>query len=1035
VIAVCLLWAPSLIAQTTTAVIRGVVRAPSGADIGGATARVVNEATGYSTEITVRGGLFVARGLQVGGPYSVDVRRLGYARVRKTDIYLKLGEQHDLDFTLDVERLGTVTVTAQADLAEVRTDRTAGGVGTSISDSSLRRLPTLNGDMYDFVRMVPQVSTRFGLSGAGANFRLNSYFIDGVSDRQLQGNGTTSGPNGGQSISLDAVKEYQVLLSPFDVRYGDFAGLLVNAVTKSGTNDLRGSAYAHMRGAKLARSGSFLGNSAYDRELYGFSVGGPIVHGRVHFFVASELQRSEQPARGPYVGQSADATSPLPVSVDSIERFASLLRDRGIKAGDGGRVLLPNPNVNTFARVDVALRELNSRLVIRDNFSRTQSTQFERSGTSRSFPLSSVASAVRTTKQTAALQVFTQFSTSAFNELQVGHTSNPVDGIPYTLSPVIQVFVQNAQLSAGPSGGGAGGSVGESTEIGDQITLQLGSSHTLGLGAHVELFRYHVTGYRSRLGQWTFSSLDSLARGTASALILGKDFGSAEAPVLGAEPSMYVSDEWRVGDHLSFMFGLRADGLRFSRHPEYNADVDSVFGRRTSDYPSFRPQWSPRFGFTWNPTVDAGTMIRGGAGLFAGRAPMGWLVAPMRSTGAGVKLLTCTAGNVPSFTPYPAAQPTTCTDGAGFASGPVTLVDRSLNMAQSLRASLAVERLLPWNVTGSVEGLYTKVRSDFVFSNINLRGPEGVDPHGRVMYGTIDAGGGAHPRRPDGSSFTEATELHNQSGGYSWSVTAQLRRPWSDGLETQASYTYSRVRDVQSVVNAGIAMPLDIWANSRPLSGRWDDQALGVSSFEIPHRVVLSATYVARWKHRTTDISVYYVGESGAAFTYGDSTASAGKSGDLNADGTAADDPIYVPLNATDPSEIVFSGRDSAAQGALFEQFIRATPCLQRQRGRILARNSCRAPWVNTSNLSVRESLPAIGGHAASLQLELFNVLNLLDRSWGLLDVPSAWILQYAGRTKAGVPEPMFTFNAANTHSIQNADSGYQLQISLRYSF
>jgi hypothetical protein len=142
-----------------------------------------------------------------------------------------------------------------------------------------------------------------------------------------------------------------------------------------------------------------------------------------------------------------------------------------------------------------------------------------------------------------------------------------------------------------------------------------------------------------------------------------------------------------------------------------------------------------------------------------------------------------------------------------------------------------------------------------------------------------------------------------------------------------------------------------------------------------------------------------------------------------------------VPRNATDPSEIVFSGRDSAAQGQAFEQFIHDTPCLQRQRGRILARNSCRAPWVNTSNLSVRQSLPAIGGNALSLQVELFNVLNLLDRSWGLLDVPNAWILQYAGRTQVGVPQPMFTFNSANTHSIQNAESGYQLQISLRYTF
>jgi hypothetical protein len=1021
---------PTLAAQSTTAAIRGVVAGGGNAE--GAPVRVVNEATGYTITSSIRNGFFIVRGLEPGGPYTIEVRRIGYALLRRSVISLSLGEQREVPLTFEVTtRLDRVQVTANNDRADVRI---AGGAGMSISDSALRRLPTLNEDVYDFLRMVPQVSTRLGIFGAGANFRLNQFTIDGVSDRQLQGNVTTSGANGTQSISLEAIKEYNVLIAPFDARYGDFAGLLMNAVTKSGTNELHGSAYGHMRGARLARPGSFLETSAYDREQYGFTLGGPIVRDRLLFFVASEVQRSVQPARGPYVGQDADAAAPVPVSADSITRFVSLLRDRGIDAGDGGRVLLATPNMNVLARVDIAVPEINSRLVVRDNYSRTQGTSFERSATSKSFPLSSVASATRTIKHTSAVQLFTQLSPSVFNELQAGHTGSPIVGVPYTLSPVIQVSVQNAQLSAGPPGAGMT-SEGQSTEVGDHLTLQIRSTHTLGLGAHVEFFRYSLSGYRGRLGQWVFSSLDSLSRGLASSFALAKDFGSSEVPAAGAEPSVYVSDEWRVDERLTVTLGLRADGLRFSRQPAYNPQVDSIFHRRTSDYPVFRPQWSPRFGFTWSPSVESPTTIHGGAGVFAGRPPMGWLLAPMRSTGAGIRMLTCNTGNVPAFRPYPAVQPTTCTNGIGFGSGPVTLVDRHLNMAQSFRTSLAVERRFPWSVTGSVEGLYSRIRSDFVFSNLNLQRSDGLDPHGRVMYGTFDAAGGARPTRIAGNPFAEVTELHNQSGGYSWSATAQLRKPWSDGLETQASYTYSRVRDVQSVVNGSVGTPLDIWASARPLSGGWDDQATAVSAFEIPHRVVLSATYVARWRHRTTDISLYYVGESGAAFTYGDSTATTGKSGDLNADGSAADDPIYVPRNATDPSEIVFAGSDSSSQAAQFERFIRDTPCLRRQRGRILARNSCRAPWVNTSNLSVRQSLPAIGGHAASLQLELFNVLNLFDRSWGLLQIPNAWILQYAGRTQGAVPQPIFRFDANNTSSIRNAESGYQFQVSLRYSF
>jgi hypothetical protein len=284
------------------------------------------------------------------------------------------------------------------------------------------------------------------------------------------------------------------------------------------------------------------------------------------------------------------------------------------------------------------------------------------------------------------------------------------------------------------------------------------------------------------------------------------------------------------------------------------------------------------------------------------------------------------------------------------------------------------------------------------------------------MYGTFDASGVAQPLPVPGNTFQEVVDLRNQSGGRAWSITGQVQRPWSDRFEVHASYTYSRVRDVNSVTGVSAVAPLDIWAGERPTSGYRDDTSIGISSFEIPHRVVVSASYVARWKHRTTDISVYYIGESGTPFTFGDSTVGRAN-GDLNADGTSADDPIYVPPDARDRSEIVFAGDSATMQAAMFERFIDATPCLRRQRSRIVARNSCRGSWVNTSNLSVRQSLPAIWGHAATIQLDVFNVLNLVSKSWGLVEIPNPWILQYMGRTKDAVSQPMFKFDPTNTRT------------------
>ena len=319
-----------------------------------------------------------------------------------------------------------------------------------------------------------------------------------------------------------------------------------------------------------------------------------------------------------------------------------------------------------------------------------------------------------------------------------------------------------------------------------------------------------------------------------------------------------------------------------------------------------------------------------------------------------------------------------------------------------------------------------------MFNNVALAGPVGADAHGRVMYGTIDSRGKATPAYVS-DRFREVVDLRNQSVGHAWSVTTRLEKPFAEHFELRGSYTYSRVRDLQSLTSGSAVSPLDIWAGGRPTSGRLDDMHAGISSFEIPHRVVLAATVAAPWRKWATDLSFYYIGESGSPFTFNDSTIDG--LGDLNGDGTAANDPIYVPRPATDKSEIVFAD-STGAEAAAFDKFIEATPCLRDQRGRIVARNSCRGPWIHTSNVSLRQTLPALNGHAVSMQLEVFNVLNLVRQSWGLYRVPNDKILQQAGQTTGPGSQPIFDFDPARAKSsTQNLESGYQIQVSVRYAF
>ena len=1040
--------APAAVAAAqpvTTATISGTVHTPDGIELHGADVLVTNQSTGYPVRTSVVHGRYRISGLELGGPYRVTVRRIGYAAQERAGVFLSLGQQLELDFVIDrlPSTLDTTHIVTQAGHVSAQA---SSGTAATISDSLLRQMPALNRDFLDFARLVPQLGTRFGISGSGVSFRFNSYLIDGVSERLLNGNGTA----GGKAISIDAVKEYQVLLSPYDVRYGDFAGALVNAVTKSGTNDLHGGVFFYGRSDRLARSTAFVRDAPYDQSQSGFSIGGPIVRNYAHFFLATEVQRMRQPATGPYIGQDAESANVLPVTDSQVARFADDLRGYGLEPGTGGPVTRRAPNVNVFARADVSLPAWDSRLVIRHNYSQSEQTFFARSSSTAAFPLTSNAWTNGQSRSSTALQLFTQLPRGALNELLVAYTWNPSGATRFARSPMIRVTVpgadptRSAVLVAGaPDVGQGSGARMRTIELSDDITARASDSHVLSLGVRSEIFSFHNISTRGQFGTWTFANLDSLERGSAATFKVEKDFGSATKRLRGAQTSGYLSDTWQARHNLTLNAGVRADLLTFSTRPAYNPTVDSIFGRRTSDFPTSRVHWSPRVGFSWDMDQNRENRLRGGAGVFVGRPPLAWISASERFDGMGTRTLNCVAPLAPPFVPDPSTLPETCVGGTGARDGPVNLIDRHLTMAEMFRASLAHDRALPWGVTGSVEALYTRTLADFIFQNANLAGPQSVDRRGRVLYGTINNAGIAgpvvvSPRFPQ----SEVIDLQRHGNGHSIALTGRVEKEFTPSMQASASYTRSRVRDVQSIVTVSPALTSAFWAGGRPMAGRHDDLSTGVSAFEIAHRVVLSGGWTAPWRRAPTSVFLYYIGESGVPFTYTDSTAGeAGKpNGDLNADGSSANDPIYIPRNAADTSEIVFDGSatEVRAQQSALESFISSTPCLRRQRGRILARNSCRGSWVHTSSAAVRQVLPALAGHEATLELEVFNLLNLLRSDWGRYRAPTTVLLRQVGQTtgSAATAQPRFRFDQDwQPYSVANAESGYQLQLALRYRF
>ncbi|MEJ7760793.1 MAG: hypothetical protein WKF55_14515 [Gemmatimonadaceae bacterium] len=368
-------------------------------------------------------------------------------------------------------------------------------------------------------------------------------------------------------------------------------------------------------------------------------------------------------------------------------------------------------------------------------------------------------------------------------------------------------------------------------------------------------------------------------------------------------------------------------------------------------------------------------------------------------------------------------------------------------MAQSLRGSVAYDRKLPWGLLATGEALVSRGLSDFMFVNLNLRGPQAEDRFGRVLYGTIGANGVPAPALRAGR-FSEVIDLRNTGRNYSQQLSARVERRLAGGVGGSVSYTHSRVRDVQSpsrVNSPGIIL----WADARATSGRHEDAARGISLNDIPHRATAALAYAAPWLRRATTFAFYYVGESGGPFTY--LATGVNRRGDLNADGSNANDPIYVPRDARDPAEMLFlpfsvpAAGPGASTGTVtveqqadaFEQRIERTPCLRIQRGRILERNSCREPWSHTTIASVRHTVP-VGTRAVEAQLEVSNVLNLLSGRWGRYRVADPRILEHVGQTTgaAGATQPIFRFDATRPDwTTVQAESAFQLQLALRYRF
>ncbi len=1047
----------------TTGAISGTVTNDQGQGVDGVQVQVVNNTNGSRASTVSRtDGHFYVSSLEIGGPYTVSIRHIGFAPKESGGIMLALGQNYRVDFRLSSQavQLAAVTVSANAEASSALISASHKGVATTVTDSEIARLPTLNRNFTDFVTLTPQISTKGpGNSGGGQNNRFNAIQIDGAIASDLFGLGATGQPGAqanAKQISLEAVKEYQVLLSPFDVRQGYFSGFLVNAVTKSGSNDFHGSGTYAFRDEKLERDVSYLRAAPFSQKQEGFWMGGPIVKDKIFFSVAPEFQQQQQPAGGPYIG--AGSATVAPATQAAVDSFVNILKTKYNFAdpGNAQKVSNQNPLANMFTRLDFVNLPGNSRLMTRWNYVKAQEDVFSRSATRVN--LSNNGYNFQSTTNSGLAQLFTNFDNGTSNEAIIGFTAVRDDRIiPINAPFVVIQRVTNpnggtGQLSAGTENSSQGNQLDQDIfELTDNYTIPW-HSHRITLGTKNEFYRVRNLFGQNSFGNFTFGNLDSLLNDTPNSATLGLKLDNSDgaarfrARTLGA----YISDEWQASSNLAVTMGLRLDVPDLLTSPGNNPVVtEANLGRNTTQVPTNVQQWQPRVGFNWDVTGDQVNQVRGGSGFFMAEPAYVWLSNLYGNSGVnGFGNVTCNG-----FTAAPAMQAAggtlapNCLNSTAAPAVTLNTVQPDLHFPEAWRSTIGYDRKLPGGVVGTFEAMYTRSVYQFFYQNLGIvANPIGVDANGRSLYGNITSATSAVvPTRRTyvnaggaTASLGDVIDLQNTgTHDYSYSYTGQLEKRFSDAFEGSFAYTYSHSYDVWDVTSS---VALSNWQFGRSYSGPQDSQALGLSKFDAPHRFVVAGTYSFPTK---TDLSMTFFAESGVPFEYVYGS-------DMNGDNGGSNDLMYVPKNARDTTQIRFAQNGNltpAMQADSLENFISSHSCLNSQRGTIMQRNSCRTPWTKFMNVSARQSLPTLHGHNFMLQLDVFNFLNLLNKNWGAQDLGSSnspalltrrtWVQPNVGQPLsllAGAM-PVFNYNSVSQFNTNNASSNYALQLQLKYTF
>ena len=1046
--------------QITTSSMSGVVKTASGEPLVGATVTATHAPTGtiYQT-VTRNGGRFDILNMNPGGPYNVVTTFVGFGQQTKTDINIPLGEEYRVDVVMSNEgaQLSEVVVSSARNNRVVKS-----GAVTSISNRQLNTLPTISRSINDFTRLTPQAGNASSFNGRDSRF--NNITIDGANFNNGFGLSSNNLPGGdAQPISLDAIEEVSVNISPYDVKQGNFTGAGISAITKSGTNTFSGSAYTFYRNQKF--NGKKVGDAKLEEgektanKLFGARLGGPIIKNKLFFFINGEYETRSYPGlnwRATRSGVSGTNVSRTTAAdLDAVSNF--LKTNYGYETGGyEGLSNFSSDNVKGLARLDWNINN-NHRLSVRYNYVKSTNDQITNatsapnprasssrwSNKSMSYSNSNygfedlVSSWTVDLKSKLGQRTNNQFL-ATYTNIETNRTSN---SSPF---PFVDIWEGgDSYISFGYELFSYQNSVKNKVyTVTDNFSYNVGK-HSLTAGAAFDYLYFGNSFLRYGTSYYRFNSVsDFLTNQAPSAYALSYGYNNTDpiADLKFGQLAGYLQDEIKVNEKLKLIAGIRVDKPIYLKDPEGNSaiaaktfrDLDgNPYKFDVSTWPESKWLWSPRLGFNYDVEGNRNLIVRGGTGIFTGRLPFVYYTnQPTNSYGlqATVEVVGSGAAAYPFDADPNAYRNTFPQSSATLPSGAsLAIVDKDFVFPQVWRTSLGFDKRLPWDLLLTMEAIYTKDVNAIFQYNANMAAPNSsftAGPDRRPRYT------GSSARTVDGT-VREAMVLTNTSRGNGFSYAATLSRNFRNGFYGQVSYSYNNTMDLSS--NPG-SQAASAWSNLNSVRGN-NDLDLAISQYSIPHRVLAVASYRLEYaRNLATTISLFYEGSSQGRFTYR-------YSNDMNNDGLS-NDIMYIPKDRAEAGQLI----PNAAEADAFWGYVKQDKYLSGHLGQYAEPYGALQPWLSNIDLKFLQDFSIKSGstkHTLQFSLDMLNFTNFLNKDWGVKDrqaVSNGGLLKYASTTGAGVPQ--FTLNTVSGgfptstfEPLVSTISTWGLQLGLRYMF